>query len=406
MKAYSTFDCLTPQLEVFYLTGYNSPLRKLPAQGVHDDVYGISTLIEVGEDRVFFFSTDWIGVEKDFYQDLSSRLNEKYGINKQLVFVTSTHNHQSTGGQFIHDRNDHFDQEYYDFVINTAIAGFETCLNNLQEVEAYYGSKVITGYYGNRVEMDKLADNEVILVEFRNKENKVVAALCNWAVHSTALTPNNALLTSEFAGNTRKYYSEIKGYAPNMIVGAAGDCSTRPTRQGNDFAELERISRGMAEEISKIEVNQKLDLNLEYINYFVYDVEVVIDHDEVQAILDANEEELKTATDFDRIKILNSMRGPLTRKLSMDKEEAHWFAETVKLNDLELVITPCELASKFGKEIKALSKAKCCLIVGYCNDQGSYMFPEEYYGKTFETISTSIPASEVLAYVNKIKDNL
>ena len=50
------------------------------------------------------------------------------------------------------------------------------------------------GYYGSRIYYGEEADNEVILVEFRNAEQKTVAVLCNWATHSTVLDPENDLL--------------------------------------------------------------------------------------------------------------------------------------------------------------------------------------------------------------------
>lgn len=56
------------------------------------------------------------------------------------------------------------------------------------------------------------------------------------------------------------------------------------------------------------------------------------------------------------------MMSGLRRKLTMDEVRADWFADTLRLKDIEIVVSPCELASKFGKEIKRLSPAKCCLI--------------------------------------------
>ena len=400
IRAYSERHCVTPDYTPFYLTGYKSPLRKLPAQGVHDDIYVQMSLLDINGTYVFLYSTDWISVEEEFYEELSSKLNNLFGIDRKLVLVSATHNHQSVGDQM--KQNEHFNREYYSWLIELGVNACKNGFDNLQEVKAYYGKKVITGYYASRVLENTLADNEVILVEFRNKEDEVVSAICNWAVHSTAVTPENALLTSEFAGNTAEYYHQKKGYYPHMIVGAAGDCSTRNTRQGNDFAELERISTGMAEEMSRIEVNQELDLNFEEIRTISHHVDVTVDHDDVRKKIYDAEEELKTATNFDRIKVLKSMMPALNNLLSLNRVIVDWFADSIKLKDLQIIVTPAELASKFGLEIKQASKAKCCLIFGYTNGKAGYMFPEELYGMTFETISSGVPASEVQEYVDKI----
>ena len=402
MKAHSEQYCLTPTYKPFYMIGYNSPLRDLPAQGVHDDIYVTTTLLDFNDQKLFLFSTDWLHVEDEIVSEIRERLQAQFNQDPKLVLISATHNHQSVRDHMQSAKSGQFNQESHDHVLDLAVRGYQECSAQLEEVECWMGRKVIPGYYGSRIVYGELADNEVILVEFRNAQNQVVAAICNWAVHSTVITPDNALLTAEFAGNVRRLLKERKGYAPAMIVGAAGDCSTRATRQGNDFNELQRVAQGMAEEISKIEVNEKLELEFERIASTEHHVRYPIDHKEVQRIIDANEEELKTCQDFDRRKILNSMMSGLRRKLTMDEARADWFADTLRLKDIEIVVSPCELASKFGKEIKRLSPAKCCLIFGYTNGRGSYLFPKEYYGLTFETISSGIPAEEVENYINKI----
>ena len=392
--------CLTPDYRPFYLTGYNSPLRKLPAQGVHDDIYAQISLIDVNGIYFYLFSTDWISVEEGFYEEVSTKLNQKYGIDKNHVFITATHNHQSVGDQMRKDP--HFNQEYYDKIVSIAADNYEKCLKKLEETQVFFGKRTVVGYYGSRVLKDSLADNDIYLLEFRNDKDEVVTAICNWATHSTAITPENALLTGEFAQNTCKEYQKLKGYYPHMIVGAAGDSSTRPTRQGNDFNELERISKGVAAEMAKIEVDQKLNLEYRGMKTITHDVYAKVDHDDVQKKIDDSLKELETATDFDRIKVLKSMQPALRKLQEKDEVEAHWFAHAIDLNDLEIIVTPAELASPFGFEIKDASQAKCCLIFGYCNGKAGYLFPEDLYGLTFETISSGIPPKEVRTYIDKI----
>ena len=402
IRAQSARLCLTPTYLPFYLTGYKSPIRKLPAQGVHDDIYAQISLLDIDGTYIYLFSADWISVEECFYEDLSRQLNERFGIDRKLVLVSATHNHQSVGDQM--KQNEHFNQAYYDWIIMRAIELYEQCLGSLEEVDVYWGKRVIEGYYGSRVLENSLADNEVILLEFRNERKEVVTAICNWAVHSTALTPNNALLTGEFAQNTAKELQKIKGYYPHMIVGAAGDCSTRPVRQGNDFKELERISKGMAENIAKIETDRKLELSFQSIQSIHHHVNVPIDHEHVMKTIEESKKELDTATDFDRIKVLKSMLPALEKLSSLERAKADWFADDIKLSSLEIVVTPAELASKFGLMIKGASKADCCLVFGYTNGKAGYLFPKELYGLTFETISSGIPAEEVEEYISKIME--
>lgn len=400
IKACTVRKCVTPNYTPFFLTGYNSPLRKQPCEGIHDDIYIQMSLLDINGMQLFLYSTDWLSVEKGFYQDLSIRLNQKYFIDPKMVLVSATHNHQSVGDQM--KENENFNQSYYDWLIGLGIDAYGYCLEHLEEVEVYFGSKIITEYYSSRVIDGLLADNEVILVEFRNSSGSVVSGICNWAVHSTVITPDNAFLTGEFAQNTAIEYEKLRGYYPHMIVGAAGDCSTRNTRQGNDFAELKRISAGMALRMSEIDVATKLKLEFKEIRSVEHHIDVKIDHGHIETIIREAEEQLKTVTDFDRAKVLKSMLTALNRLKEKDRVVTDWFADVIKLEDLEIVVTPAELASRFGIQIKEASKANCCLIFGYTNGKAGYLFPKELYGLTFETISSGIPAEEVQKYIEQI----
>ena len=95
MKAHSEQYCLTPAYEPFYMIGYNSPLRELPAKGVHDDIFVTATLLDFGDQKLYLFSTDWLEVDDDINHEISEKLLEKFGIPPKLVLVSATHNHQS-----------------------------------------------------------------------------------------------------------------------------------------------------------------------------------------------------------------------------------------------------------------------------------------------------------------------
>lgn len=132
--------------------------------------------------------------------------------------------------------------------------------------EVYFGRGMVDGYYGSRIYYGQRADNEVLLVECRNAKGQMVAAICNWATHSTVLHPENTLLTGDFAGTVCREIHALRGYYPAMVVGAAGDCSNRAQRKGTDFAELERISKGAAAEIDKIVCDRRRNLSYQGIS--------------------------------------------------------------------------------------------------------------------------------------------
>lgn len=89
----------------------------------------------------------------------------------------------------------------------------------------YFGKGRVEGCYGSRIFYGENADNEVILSECRNEKGEVVVTVCNWAIHSTVLDTENALLTADYAGTVCKEIYQLKGYYSVMLVSAFGGCS-------------------------------------------------------------------------------------------------------------------------------------------------------------------------------------
>jgi len=396
---------LTPTNE-FYLIGYGPSFesRKHPAQGVHDDIYANVLLIEIEKQYIFIFNADFIEFEESFCNKMKTKLNEQFNINPNHVLFSATHNHQSIMSYHKTWKSGVFDPQYYDELQISIVKSYQQCLNNLVEVEAYFNSKIIEGYYGNRNYPDQLADNEVIVVEFIDETKKVIAGIVNWAVHSTVISPENNLLTSELAGAVCTKLFEYKNYYPLMIVGAAGDCSNRNFRQGNDYQELKRVSEGLAKAIAQIEVNQKINIkqlkSMRITHRVAYNMQDQVA--EIRRRIVEAEAELKTSVNFDRIKILNSTIDGLKRRLTINEIDLELSSSIVNAGDLQIISSPAELGSAFGIKIKADSPSLCTLIFGYTNGHMHYVMPQEEYGKFFETINSYYPKGEPEKYVGKI----
>lgn len=409
MKASSVRICLTPEKE-FYLIGYGNRYasRRQPAKGVHDDIYAICSLIEVDNQQLYIFNADYIEFEEASCNEIKAMLAQKYQLNPDLIFFSATHDHHSVMSYHKHWSTGIFDQRYYDSFVQKVEAGYLQCVEELQESEAYYGRGQCLGYYGSRIYYGEEADNEVILVEFRNAEQKTVAALCNWATHSTVLDPENDLLTADLAGAVRNKLAAGIGVYPAMIVGAAGDCSNRAYRQGTDYEELERCAEGCAQQILKIEVNQKLDLHFESCSTVTYHVQYKI-NDEREYLNTYREKyslQLDAAQDAQARKLALDNIAQIDRKLQMQDVDLTLYSTIVKCNDLEIVSSPGELGSELGISIKRRSPAKCCLIFGYTNGYYSYILQPGLYQDSARAVGSKYRKEDVLGYMNVIEANL
>ncbi|MGL5436435.1 MAG: hypothetical protein ACRDBO_13715 [Lachnospiraceae bacterium] len=409
MKAANRQYDLTPKGE-FYLIGYGERFksRREPAGGVHDPIIANVLLLEIQGRQIFVFNADYIEFLDDFCSERKAEMSRRYGLQPELIFFSATHNHQSVRDYHRTWSSGKYRKEYEDFLIETIDMAYQECRAELQEVQARYGRKIITGYYGNRNYPGQMADNEVIIVEFYDGQ-KVVAGLINWAVHSTVLSPENNMLTAELAGNVREAYAGITGYRPLMIIGAAGDCSTRNYNQGNDFGELERVSRLLAGELAAIEKTHILNVNFKSAEQVEFPVQYSMEQfkGELEHELDLCRQAVEQPElNWSKPISPGFYAKCIQKKLAIEIVDIMLFSTVVDLGDMIIVTIPGELGSKFGIQLKQRCPDKCLLVFGYTDGFLHYMMPKEEYGKNMETIDSLYPPGTIEEYVRTIEQCL
>lgn len=393
--------CISPKQE-FYLIGYRSDNRMYPASGIHDDIYCQSLLFENNGQMLFLFSADFLEFEEEMAEDVKTLLADQFGIERDCVLLSATHNHSSVVSYHKSWYTGKFNQGYYDYLIKMIIKSFQDCLVSLQTAYAKYGKANIYGYYGNRNHPGQPADNEVIVVKFYNENHEAFAGIVNWAVHSTVISGENTYLTSELAGHVCQcLYDEFKFY-PIMMVGAAGDCSNRNERQGNDFIELERVAPLLASDIAQIDVSKTIQLKeikcQTLFHTIHHDMSFV--HDELRDEIMNMEKQLERENQQSKKDFLMKKINNLKTQLDIHAFHLDAKASVIQLGDLQIFVFPGELGSAFGIQMK-----KECpvlgLICGYTNGYYEYFMPESEYGLSFETMGCAIPKGEPEKLVQK-----
>ena len=396
--------CVSPEGK-FYMIGYRSKNRESEAGGIHDDIYCNSILFKEKEKRVFIFSVDFLEIEEEMVEEVKDRLNRKFGIERECILLCATHNHSSVVSYHKTWYTGKFDRKYYSFIMETIEKSYINCEKNLRKATAKYGSRIIKGYYSNRNHPGKLADNEVTVLKFFDENNMAFAGMINISVHSTVITPENNLLTSELAGTLSKKLKSGFGFYPAMIIGAAGDSSNRNERQGNNFEELERVTDGLMEEILKIEADRNVSLAMmEFVS-----LSHIISHNMEEVGERLSSEIGKLAREYSIEENEDKKEGILTRIRDYKKKMGirRYYKEIrfniIRLGDVQIFAFPGELGSKFGIELKK-SYEGLGIIACYTNGYNEYFMPEEEYGLSFETIGSLVPKGESEKIIEKFKE--
>lgn len=385
----------------FYLLGYKTPLRNQPAEGIHDPIYinGLLTCNNLDE-KIFIATGDLLEIEDEVAASIRYKISQNYDIAFDNIIIGVTHDHHSVRDFHRSWEFGKFNQDYYDFFINSFLSVYEECLNNLVEANAVYGEDLVLGYYSNRNHKGQQSDNTVSVIKFLSN-GKAIAGLVNIAVHSTVLGGNNRQLTADLAGNLSAKLQNSWGFYPLMLIGCAGDSSNHYDRLGRDFAELDRVTTGLSEAISQIKTDKTVNIDDSPLRVLTLSQEIINDKNNYDKELKKKIEELKE----DSIKLVDSQ--PVTHLIEKceDQLTKPQFYDLVQMcildiGDLRIFVFPGELASTGGTILRN-STNKTVLIAGYCDGFHHYFLEEKDYGLSFETIGNPVPAGTFEKIIDK-----
>ena len=376
-------------------------MRKSPSTGVHDELEVHVLFLNLEGTELCFINADLAGIDFGFGNRVKTAVRESYGIDEELTVFSTTHTHSgpvtTTGG-------DHKpDPEYMDMLFERTMEAVQEAYTNRKPFDhVTYRQDEVIGFYGNRNGRDLPGDQTVTILEFRDAEEHVVEAFVNMACHSTVNSPLELNLSADLLGNVRRELTLYLGVEPVMSNGAAGDMSNRLYRHNNDFAELKRVTVGIAARAAGFPDTGRLYLT----DVRHRTVSHTVDYDTDKSGLEEKKAELEakleTAVAFDDRKWLLSEIAGCERKLKVDHVHICLDSTIIRLGELELVVIPCELASAFGKQIKSASNAKVCLIWGYSNGHSTYIVEAKGFNGGHDGISTQLKRGQAEEYVGKL----
>lgn len=132
---------ITPQGDI-YLIGYrNLPNRLEPATGVHDDVFANAILFQQDDREVFLFNADVLEFEESMAEEVKTMLAERYGIDRDCILLSATHDHTSIVAYHRSWWTGKFNEDYYRWFLDTICQCFEECRANARPATCRMGKK-------------------------------------------------------------------------------------------------------------------------------------------------------------------------------------------------------------------------------------------------------------------------
>lgn len=392
MKIASAYTDITPENE-FYLVGYFNEARAFPAKGVHDTPYCVGLLLEQDDVRMLFLSLDVCVVTKNKTEPIKEQIEEQSGIRKENIVINALHSHSCSNGMDDSDIANHENEEYYQLVKGKCAELAVRLKENLVSARAEIGESFIEGFYGNRNDPQEKADLTAYRILFRDSAQKTVGQILSLSCHSTVLGNQNMELSTDLLGNIRQKLFEHDGVMPYVANGASADISNRNFRQGNDYAELDRVVEGVSTRLLAIRDYKPLsfkNLMMEQTEYMVvYDNTV-----NFPALLEQKkrlEREMREELTADAYKLKESELLMVNVKLDYQEIRRNARCQIISAEDFVIVTFPGELANRFSTCLKDACGKKYLFMICYANDYLGYFMNQEMYGKCYECTATYIP---------------
>ncbi len=408
MKVSTTSVKITPK-GAFYLDGYLNDARQQPGEGVHDDPLAVLLLVEdAGGARALFVGVDVCLLSLSRTQGMRRQLCDLLDIPDELLVISTVHSHSCPNGLRDGSLIKKETPGYADYVSGLVVQAASTLPARLVEARPQLLRTHVRGWYSNRNSKDKPFDDEAFVLRFVDADGRAVAAMQNFNCHSTVVGPQNMFITSDLQGAVRARLADWLGVVPYAFTGASGDLGNRQFRRGNDFAELARVSCGIAAELMQGEF-APVSLEGLAVREFTYQV----DYDNEQywpsyerQLAQAREVLSSDTASADAKKLATTEVSKLGLKLGISRVAFPITMRIIQMGELVFVTFPGELGSTLGMRIKAMFPGKTCIVIGYANDAQGYFVPKDDWGLGYESFVTQLPPGGIETVLDAFEEQL
>ncbi len=395
---------ITPEGPVF-LAGYGS--RKEKSVGVHDPLFASSMIFSDQKTKWLLITLDLVAIGSKFTQRIREGIEQVTGIPCGNITIACTHTHAGPSGI---SRGIPFevetDQELQAFITHKILTSVRKALMNLEPVNIFYSRTTVENIGLNRNDPAREIDNELQILEFVFSNGRR-SVLVNYGCHPTVLSADNLLISADLPGAARAILEQKYDNCLFIFTNSgAGNVSTRYTRQGDGFKELQRFGGILANSI-EVCLQNTLPIHPSMIGVLSTKLNLPVrkfpNLSTAQKMLEEAikdwESLKKEGSDPGKIraaktKVLGAETQLKYSQLSSIKDDFKGEAQIITFGDLIIYTIPGEPYNEIVSQMKAAFPEKYVIVLSYANDYlGYFPIPGKEADDTYETLKSLYPAT-------------
>ncbi len=369
--------------------GYGA--RAASANAVHDPLFAHALALGTPESPFIVIICDLIGVDETMVEETRRNIAQQYPGAASWLGATHTHSGPDVA-RALSFSSDAPDPAIKKLVSTGAKSAAREAITRMHPVWARCASGPINGVATNRDHPEQKADITLDLLCFYDapEQAQPAAVFGSFPCHPTVMSAGNLAISADLPGAFRRQLHALRGdnIWIALATGAAGDISTRHTRQGQGFDELERLGGLLARQASNLfSSGEPLALSSPDIREVVMSLEpkVPFSPEELAANARRIQELMSTEQKKGNIAQLRTLETALqgiqaTQKLARKEQPRNLKVSVAQMGKLALAAVPGELYNRLGAEIKRTTK-HFVLLLGYTNGYVGYIPSREAYAE-------------------------
>lgn len=186
------------KFDPYWIAGFGN---RRAANGIHDELWARTMIIDDGKTRLAIVSLDIIGFMNNEVIDVRKRIPESAGITYSII--TSTHTHEAPDMLGLWGKSNFksgVNLEYLEYIKKQIVLSIETAVNNLKPAILEI-SEDLSGAdpFVADGRLPDIFDNGLRLIRAVDRENgNTLGSLIAWADHPEVLWSKNLLISSDF----------------------------------------------------------------------------------------------------------------------------------------------------------------------------------------------------------------